>query len=154
MPALHFDEKLVVLLDEEGLDTFAVEERLAGVLLAGGWVKDSYPEAIHTREESFPTGLNAGGLNIALPHCDMEHVKRGALCVGVLKHPVSWCCMDDPSKTCDVSLVVMLALDEAHAHLEMLQKVIGLLQDQEMVGRIVACASASDAYGLLKEKLS
>lgn len=154
MAALHFDENLVVMIDEEGLDTYAVEDRLAGVLLSGDWVKESYPSAIHTREENFPTGLNAGGLNIALPHCDMEHVNRGALCVGVLKHPVSWRCMDDPSKTCDVCLVVMLALDEAHAHLEMLQKVIGLLQDQEAVGRIIACETAADAYALLQDKLS
>lgn len=154
MTNLHFDESLVTIFDDEGLDTYSVEESLARSLFEGDWVQESYPAALHEREKDFPTALDVGGINVAIPHCDVEHVKRGALCVGVLKHPVPWKCMDDPNKTCEVSLVVMLALDEAHAHLEMLQKVISLIQDQETVSRIIACNDSHSAYELLKKFLS
>ena len=153
MSDLHFDSSLVHMFDEDGLDTYTVEDVLANELHDQGWVHESYAAALHEREEGFPTALDVGGLNVAIPHCDIEHVKKGALCVGVLKHPVEWRRMDDASKTCPVSLVVMLALDEGHAHLEMLQKVIGLVQDQELVAKIVACDTAEAAYDLMKDKL-
>ncbi|MDY4040921.1 MAG: PTS sugar transporter subunit IIA [Collinsella sp.] len=155
MGALQFDETLVRLFDAEELDTYRVEEELATLLQEAGYVKGSYAAAIHAREETFPTGLEVpGGLSVAVPHCDIEHVNRGALCVGVLKRPVAWRRMDAAGLTCPVSLVVMLALDEAHAHMEMLQKVIALIQDQELVGRIIACESPDEAFGLLAGKLA
>lgn len=62
--------------------------------------------------------------------------------------------MDDPAQTCDVSLVVMLALEEAHAHMEMLQKVIGIVQDQALAARVVASRDSAQLYGLLKDYLA
>lgn len=155
MAALEFNESLVRILDSEELDTYAVEEELANVLLQAGYVKESYPAALHEREEGFPTALEVpGGISAAVPHCDPEHVNRGGMCMGVLKHPISWRRMDAPDETCEVSLVVMLALDEPHAHLEMLQKVIGLIQDQELVARVIGAATAAEAYELVKDSLA
>ena len=154
MAQLHFDEHLIKVFDDEGLDTYAIEETLAGILHEGAYVKETYANALHEREKTFPTALDVGGINVAIPHCDTEHVNRGALCVGVLRHPVTWRRMDDGSKTCEVSLVVMLALDEAHAHLEMLQKVMGLIQDQELMATIIACDDQKKIYDLLKDKLT
>ena len=154
MAGLHFDESLVAILGGEVLDTYSVEERLAQILVNGGWVKETYPAAVHEREKVFPTALDVGGINVAIPHCDVEHVEKGALCVGVLKRPVSWRCMDDATKSCDVSLVAMLALNEPHAHLEMLQKVIALIQDQELVSKVVSAKEAHEAFALLGEKLA
>ncbi|WP_368285697.1 PTS sugar transporter subunit IIA [Enorma massiliensis] len=153
MSALHFDESLVRIFDEDALDTYAVEEELAGALYAGGWVKETYATALHEREEAFPTALDAQGINVAIPHCETEHVNQGAIAVGVLKHPVAWRRMDDSSQTCDVSLVVMLALVEAHAHLEMLQKVIAIVQDQEFVGMVIAQDEPQEVYRLLSDRL-
>lgn len=152
MANLNFDESLVCVLDQPG--SFAdVEASLANVLRSQGYVKDSFAEAIATREQSYPTALQFGEYNIAMPHCDVEHVVNGAICVGVLKEPVAWHRMDDPEATCDVRLVVMLAINEAHAHLEMLQKVVKLLQSQGLVGQIVASSTAAEAYPLIAEQL-
>lgn len=152
MANLRFDESLVCVLEQPG--SFAdVEASLADVLHFQGYVKDSFADAIAAREQNYPTALQFGEYNIAMPHCDVEHVKNGAICVGILKQPVAWHRMDDPEATCEVSLVVMLAINEAHAHLEMLQKVVKLLQNQELVGQIVASSAAADAYPLIAEQL-
>lgn len=153
MAALHFDESLVRVFEADGLDTYAVEDQLADDLFAGGWVKDTYAAALHEREKTYPTALDAQGINVAIPHCETEHVNQGAIAVGVLKHPVSWRRMDDPSQSCDVSLVVMLALVEAHAHLEMLQKVIAIVQDQEFVQHVIEQDAPDKVYRLLADKL-
>ena len=154
MSALHFDESLVTIIEDEGLDTFAVEDRLVKIMHGGGWIKDSFGSALCEREQNYPTALDAGGINVAIPHCDPGHVNHGAICAAVLKHPVAWRRMDDPAQTCDVSLVVMLALEEAHAHMDMLQKVIGIVQDQALAARVVASRDSAQLYGLLKDYLA
>lgn len=56
-------------------------------------------------------------------------------------------------RTCNAELVIMLALNEAHAHLEMLQKVVALLQNQDLVAEIVSSDNAAEAYSLVKDQL-
>lgn len=152
MADLKFDESLVVVIDDPE-STEKVEETIANTLLSHAYVKPSYVGAIAEREKSFPTALEVGGVNVAIPHCDVEHVVTGAICAGILKNPVAWHRMDDPDATCDVSLVFMLALNEPHAHLEMIQKVIGIIQDQELAKELVGC-DAPGAYALLKDRLA
>lgn len=153
MSALTFNDKLVRIIDGE--HTYQeVEAILAQTLLDQGYAKENYPAAIARREENFPTGLYAGDYNVAMPHCDPENVNEGAMCLGVLKSPVTWHRMDDKTQTCDVSLVLMLAITDPKEHLAMLKKVVGLIQDQELVGRIVASDDPAEIYGLTHAKLS
>lgn len=152
MAEIAFNEGLVVLIDQPGTYD-EVEQAMAAVLLNQGYVRDSYAKAIADREAVYPTGLEFGDHSIAMPHCDIEHVVSPAICMGVLKRPVAWRRMDDPEATCQAELVVMLALNEAHAHLEMLQKVVALLQNQELVAQIVSSETASEAYSLAKDQL-
>lgn len=155
MSSLQFDESLIRIIDGEDRDAYSIEEELAGILTEHGLVKSSFALALHKREQNFPTGLEVpNGISVAVPHCDPEHVERGAMCIGILKQPVSWRRMDAPDATCPVRLVVMLALDEAHGHLEMLQKVISLALDQELMKRMVACDEAANAYELVKGALA
>lgn len=149
MADLSFDSTLVIRIDGEGLTCEEVERRIAAVLEKKGYVKDTYAQAIVDREENFPTALDMGGLNVAIPHCDVANVNKAALCMGILSHPVDWHKMDEPDETCKVSVVCMLALTEAHAHLEMLQKVIGFVQDQELVGRVIGADSEEEAFSLV-----
>lgn len=151
MADLQFNERLVVALDEPG-DYQSVERTLADTLLAQGYVKDTYAHALAEREKLFPTALEVGEVNVAIPHCDTEHVNEPAVCVGLLKKPVAWRRMDDPDATCDVSLVFMLALNEPHDHLAMIQKIVGIIQDQEL-SKKVAANSAAEAYELIAPRL-
>ena len=154
MANLAWNNQLVALFDEEDITASDVETALAEILYNVGYVRDTYVQAILDREAVYPTALEVGALNIAIPHCDVEHVKEGALCVGVLKHPVPWRRMDAPDCDAPVSFVVMLALNEAHAHLEMLQKVIGIAQDSELMERVVAASNKDEVYELLVGKLA
>ena len=153
MADLAFNSSLVTIIDEEGLTCEQVERRIAGILTEQGYAKDTYAQAIVDREANFPTALDMSGLNVAIPHCDVANVNKAAFCMAVLKRPVDWHKMDDPDDTCKVSVVVMLALTEAHAHLEMLQKVVALLQNQDLVAEIVSSDSAAEAYSLAKDQL-
>ena len=74
--------------------------------------------------------------------------------MAVLKNPVEWHKMDDPEDTCEVSVVVMLALTEAHAHLDMLQKVVGFVQDQELVKKVIAAETPEQAFELVSPQFA
>lgn len=152
MAALEFNRDLVTFVNADTREE--AETAIAKVLQGQGYAKDSYLQAILDREVSYPTGLYAGSYNVAIPHCDPENVNRGAMCVGVLEEPVTWGRMEDASQTCDVSLVIMLAITDPKEHLEMLRKVIGLIQDQELVGKIVHSRDVDEVYRLVAEKLA
>lgn len=148
MTDVAFNADLIVLL--EGKNTYqGVEKLLAERLVQLGYAKDSFPKAIINREENFPTALDVGGYNAAIPHCDVDNVVTPAICLGILQDPVEWRRMDDPDEVCGVSLVVMLALTEPHSHLGMLQRVVALIQDQELIRKVVLVKSANEAYNLL-----
>lgn len=147
MAVPKFDESLVAFID--GAETPAdVESKLAQVLLDHGYVKDSFAPALLSREEEYPTALELGTHNVAIPHTEAEHTIEGSICVGVLRNAVNWRRMDDSDESCDVELVVMLALSDPHGHLEMLQKVIAFVQDQELVEKVLAAKTAEEVVSL------
>ncbi len=153
MAEIAFTPDLVVVIDDAR--TYQeVEKTLADRLVQLGYAKDTYPEAIAERETNYPTGLDVEGLNAAMPHCDIANVNSPAICVGVLKKPVDWRKMDDPDSTCPVSLVTMLALTEAHAHIDMLTKVVALIQNQDLMKRIVEADSTDEVYKLVAGSLA
>lgn len=152
MSQLTFDESLVLFIDQ-AQDPAEVESAMADLLCSKGYVKESYKPALIAREKNFPTGLDVQGLNAAIPHCDVEHVNEGALCVGVLKTPVPWHRMEDAGATTEVSIVVMLALTDPSSHLAMLRKVIGVIQNQKLITKVVSSTDKSEVFELLKGEL-
>lgn len=141
---LHFDQEMT---NKEVLSA------LCDNLCKQGVVKSTYKDAILKREEEYPTGLKCGAVNIAIPHADVEHVNQAAISVAVLKQPVDFYAMDEPDGTVPISMVIMLALTEAHGHLEMLQKVVGLIQNQDELRAIVESDDDKAVIKLMKSKL-
>ena len=47
-------------------------KQLANLMLEKGYVKEGYYESVITREKEYPTGLDLGGNNIALPHAKLQ----------------------------------------------------------------------------------
>lgn len=152
MANLQFDESLVLFCDAD--TPSEVERDLAGLLYKGGFVRDTFADALISREQDYPTALEVGEHNVAIPHTEAEHTIKGAVAVGVLKQPVTWHRMDDSDETCPVEFVVMLAVNDPHDHLELLQKVIALVQDQEFIGRVLSSATTKEVANLVGPRLN
>ncbi len=121
-------------------------ERLRGL----GRVKDGFVEATLRREAEMPTGLPLGGeINAAIPHVDIEYVNSPALALATLTTPVVFQNMVDPEEDVPVRLVIMLALEQPKSQIEMLQQVSGVLQQPDLVLRLVAATSVAEALALL-----
>lgn len=152
MNDITFNEELILKIKGKQTDK-EVLTYMAQHLQDKGLAKDSYSKAITDREAQFPTGLYTGNINIAIPHADTEHVEKAAICVGVLEEPISFRAMDDPGKEIEIKLVIMLALKEAHGHIEMLQKVVELIKDQEALNKVIRSSDLSIIYQIISEKL-
>lgn len=152
MDSIHFDETQVLIIDEK-LNHDEVLKKMADQLQVKGYVKNSYYPAIIEREKNYPTGLFTEAINVAIPHCDIANVNQGSICVGVLKQPTQFARMDEPDVMIDVQLVVMLALTLPHGHIEMLQKVVALIQNQDIVKSIVHSSNQKEIYETIKKYL-
>ena len=132
------DQNLVMINLEAETQQEALE-KLAGRLYETGYVKDTYAQAILEREKVFPTGLPTEGYGVAIPHTDVEHVHKPAVALGILQKPVKFNLMGDlnPESQVDVQIMFMLAIKEPHMQLELLQDIMEMIQDQELLKKMV-----------------
>lgn len=143
----------LIFPQQEFLCREAVLRFLAKKLVDRNFVEQSFTEAILKREEEYPTGLYLGDTNVAVPHADYHKVKASKVVVCTLKKEVVFKRMDDPAEELPVKMVIMLALNEPHGHLEMLQKIMGLIQNKEIMKDLVQGKSADYIYKILSEKI-
>jgi PTS system galactitol-specific IIA component len=124
-------------------------------LYKNGNVKESFYEGIVKRENEFPTGLALSNYNVAIPHTDAQHIINSCIAVATLKNPVIFQCMEDESKSIEVSVVLMLAMGDAHGHIKMLQKLVALIQNDSFLENILKAKDKNEILNLIiqNEKL-
>ncbi len=139
-----------VVLQMEAETSEEVIRALGGRLLDLGFVQDDFVEAALERERNMPTGLPLGGeINAAIPHVDIEYVKKSALGLATLKHDVVFFNMVENDVAVPCRLVIMLALDKPKSQVEMLQSVAALLQDPETIQQLMAASTADEIFAAL-----
>lgn len=141
-----------VLLNVDADSCEEVLHTVSSHLLDEGKVKQSYEEHLINREREYPTGLALGDINVAIPHTDYQYANTTQLLVATLKKPVEWHNMEDSDETIPVSAVVLSVFDKPEHQLEALQQIIGVLQNQELVARIVASDSAQQVIELFDQE--
>ena len=117
-----------------------------------GYCKESYVDALITREKDFPTGINMGEIGIAMPHTDREHVNAEAVSIGVIKNSASFMQMGTTDVPVDAKIIFMLAVKDPDAHLVFLQRIILMLQDQDVLKQILAAQTKQEIIDIIKEK--
>lgn len=127
---------------------------LSGKLLENKYVKPEYQQAIIDRENIYPTGLPSLGVNIAIPHADNELVNETTIAIGILKDSVLFYSMEDPKKELNVQIVIMLAIKEPHGQIEMLQKVVDIIQNEELTKKITQTTDKNEILSSLESYLN
>ncbi len=129
-----------------------VMKGLGGLLVRHGYTKETYPEALITREKDFPTGLDVDGVGVAIPHTDVSHVNKVGTAIAVLDHPVTFVQMGTDDETVGVSLVFMLAVVNPTAHIDQLQRIVEIIQDKEVLKQLMEAKEAEKIIEIIKEK--
>lgn len=116
------------------------------------YVKPSFYAAIVAREKQYPTGIEVNGVNVALCHTDAEHIIENKIMVLKLDEPVEFKSMET-LEYIDVKLVFILLLNDPALHLEVLQNISTILQDETYLNEIYTTQTKENLFDLLKEKV-
>lgn len=130
-------------------DTTDLFRQMGAKLEAGGYVKDSFVDALTAREESFPTGLPGKGWGVGLPHTTPEHVIRPGIAVATLETPVRFKMMGGRAENIEASLVLMLLLKDHDAQICWLQQLMNLIQNEAQMKAIMASATPGDLFAVV-----
>ncbi|MCV3295518.1 MAG: PTS sugar transporter subunit IIA [Oenococcus sp.] len=122
---------------------------LADQLYKQGKVKAEYRAAILKREDEYPTGLPSTKPAVAIPHADYNLVNETSLAVGTLEQPISFHNMEDVKSTLDVEIIIMMAISEPHGQVEMLQRIVSLIQNEELRKKILDATTSDQLQQLI-----
>lgn len=150
---LFLNEELVFRNLEFGTDS-EVLEYLAKQLFERGYVQESYVQAIQDREKEYPTGLPSTAPGIAIPHANFEMVNKTTLAIATLAHPVDFHNMEENEATLPIQIVIMMAIGEPHGQVEMLQKIVGIIQADDLRNQMVAAETDTELLDLLKQAVA
>lgn len=127
---IRFDTKFIKHF-ENMTDFESVVKALSENLLSKQVVTNDYPNQVIKRESKFPTGLPTSPVGVAIPHTDPKYVNVNAISVGILKYPIEMTVMGTDDQTVDVSIVFLLSLSESNKQLNILKRIMTIVQDQE-----------------------
>lgn len=99
-------------------------------LVDAGVANESLTEALIAREAAYPTGLNFGHVEVALPHADPDHVTRAGVLLVRHTSPITFGAMGEPDVTVSAKASLWPIVVDAQEQLDLLGKMIALLQDE------------------------
>ncbi|MFD1317592.1 PTS sugar transporter subunit IIA [Loigolactobacillus zhaoyuanensis] len=114
-----------------------------------GFVTDQFLPKIKARESTFPTGLQLEDRGVAIPHTDADTIKKEFVAIVVNQQPISFKRMDDPESTTPVKVAFVLGLNQPHAQLEMLQSLMGIIQDKAVLDKLETASNKQEVQQIL-----
>ena len=134
-----------VALHYAAADSKDVIAHLGKLLFEAGYVRETFVEAALDRESRLPTGLPlSGDVNAAIPHTEVEHVRKSGLALATLSAPVTFQNMVSPEEAVPCQLVFVMALDQPKAQIEMLQEIAMVLQNPAIIQRLMSAGDFED----------
>ncbi|RIN17657.1 PTS sugar transporter subunit IIA [Mammaliicoccus vitulinus] len=143
-----------VILDVEAATNVEALSKLADIMYQNGYVKETYKDAVIERESSFATGLPTVYCSVAIPHTDIQHVQSKSIGIAVLKETVPFVIMGELEETTDVKLIFMLAMDKEDAQLSLLQKLMGIFQNDQLLSLIANAQDKQTIVDAIDKELS
>ncbi|MFB8529887.1 PTS sugar transporter subunit IIA [Enterococcus casseliflavus] len=150
---LQLNEELVFRNIKAGSDK-EVLAFLANELYQRGYVKEDYIEAIQLRESEYPTGLPSTQPGVAIPHANFDLVNQTTLAIATLETAVGFRNMEDNQVILPTEIVIMMAIGEPHGQVEMLQKIVSIIQDEPLREQMTAANSDLKLLTLLKKAIA
>ncbi|KRN32059.1 PTS sugar transporter subunit IIA [Liquorilactobacillus mali] len=133
---------------EDNLDALG---KIADNLYNYNYVEKNYRQAVLEREEDYPTGLPSHWPIVAIPHAAYKLVKKTTISVATLSHPVKFHDMGDVNNILDVDVIIMMAIGQPHGQVEMLQKIVSVIQDDSLRNKIFNAHNSTELYQLFNE---
>lgn len=139
----------LVVLQMAARTSSEIIENLGSLMLAKGYVRNSYVQAVLDREEKLPTGLPIGDFCVAIPHTDSGHVNQSNIAIATLKTPSIFYSMVNPAEKLKVELVFLLAVKDPSLQIQLLKNLMSVFQNKELLIKVRDATSKEDVSKLL-----
>lgn len=129
----------LVFFGFEATDRMDFFTKLGEELKGRGYIKDTWFDAITTREKNYPTGLACQAINVAIPHTEPEHLEKPYIAIVKPKNPITFEGMGGMGGEVPAELIINLGL-KAHAEgqVAILQALMGIFMDEAASKEILA----------------
>ena len=142
----------LVFFDFEASDRVDFFTKMSQILMDKGYVKESWLDAIMTREKNYPTGLAFEHISVALPHVDPEHLVKPYIAVIKPKEPVIFEGMAGIGGDIPAELIVNLGLlAHAEGQVAVLQALMGVFMEEDTVADIRAQTTPEGIVDTMKK---
>lgn len=128
-------------------------EQVTKRLVSDGYVDENYLEAIIEREKEFPTGVCTETSCVAIPHVEADYVKKSVIVVSQLTHPIPWGNMENENEKVPVKIVFNLVLTKQEKHIEVLQQVVQLIQDDDLMNELIHAKTSTVILEKIERRL-
>ena len=153
MSAINYKDMLhkeTIFLDIDAKDSDQLFEQVGARLKDLGYAKDSYVEALKSREKEFPTGLVTKYLPIALPHVDPENINKPFIAAVRNSQPIHMLQMGS-NEDMEAQYFFFLGITDSSHQVVLLQKFMQLLQDKKFADELTSQTSKEGMYDFLTE---
>lgn len=128
--------------------------RLKVELEKRSYIKNTWYDAILTREQKYPTGLACSELSVAIPHTDPEHLAKPYIAVVKPKTPIVFQAMAGIGDPVPAELIVNLGLQRNNGQVEALQKLMELFMDHDATHELMSQTNGQGVVATLAKYLS
>ncbi|MGM0219167.1 PTS sugar transporter subunit IIA [Enterococcus sp. AZ126] len=116
-----------------------------------GLVREDFLQRVQAREEEYPTGIQLETIGAAIPHTDSECVLHEFVAIITNKKPIEFQRMDDKNQTTQAKIIFLLGLNQPHTQLSMLQTLMGLMQNQTHLDRLLNSTEKKEVIDYIAE---
>lgn len=141
----------LIFLKQSVIDRAELFQQLSDIYMEKGYVGEGFHAFLSERENNYPTGLELESYTVAIPHGDPEHIKESFISVVTLERPIKMSKMEDSDVEIDVDLFFVLGLADGTQHLEILRKIVGLIQQKAFVTKLKQAASPHEVLAEIIE---
>lgn len=143
-----FYEELT-FLDKPLADANSFFEFIFPVLEEKGFVNASFLDAIKERESKYPTALPVDP-PIALPHTDIEHIKKPFISVTRVAGTVPWAEMANNDHILNAKFVFLLGFLDKNGHVDLLQSLTGAFSNADFMDKLSRVSTPKECVELLE----
>lgn len=142
-----------IFVDIEVKDFETVIPLLVKPLIVNQDVLEDFPNQVIERERIFPTGLPTEPYGVAIPHTNAEFVINNKVTIATLKNPIQMEVMGGMDEDAiDVTIIFLLALGQSNKQLNILQKLMSILNQEDILTRIKN-GTKEEIYKIAKEEI-
>lgn len=143
------DEKLI-FLDDSSLTTDDFFENIATRLEELEYVTPTFYKAISEREKVFPTGLQLEYLTVAIPHTDVQHIRKPFISIHRIQNEqLSFIQMGTNDVKVLPQYILVLGIKEPKNQITLLSTLIELFSQPDFINKVESVLTEREMFELL-----